>query len=256
MAEDISDKLESIKIVAQEYADQSVGSLTVATTHTQARYVLPNTILNFTRKFNNISFHMQQGSPVDICENLSKGKVDLAIASEGMDSYDNLIVIPCFRWNRTIVARPDHPLASSAPLTLEKLSQYPLVTYTRGFTGRYQLGNAFANQGLTPDIRFTASDADTIKAYVRMKLGVGVISSLAYDIDVDSDLVAIDASHLFEPTVTKFALKRGVSIRSYMYGFMKLFSPHLTDSLINQALSTKSNAEVTEIFSKIDIPHY
>lgn len=256
MAEEIADKLESIKRVAQEYADDSIGSLTIATTHTQARYVLPNTILNFTRKFSGVSFHMEQGTPIQICESASKGTVDLAIASEGMESYDNLIVIPCYSWNRTVVVRSDHPLASSTPLTLEKLSQYPIVTYIRGFTGRHQFDNAFEDEGLTPDIMFTASDADIIKAYVRMKLGVGIIASLAYDIEADSDLIAIDASHLFEPTVTKIALKRGVTIRNYMYDFIKLFSPHLTDSLINQAVKSKSSVEVEELFSEIEIPHY
>jgi len=181
---------------------------------------------------------------------------DLAITSQGMESYDNLIVIPCYSWNRTVVVCSDHPLASSTPLTLEKLSQYPIVTYIKGFTGRNQLDNAFEIKGLTPDIVFTASDADTIKAYVRMKLGVGIIASLAYDIDVDSDLVALDVSHLFEPTVTKIALKRGVTIRNYIYEFIKLFSPHLTDNIISLVLHAKSNAEIDEFFLDIDLPHY
>tara|TARA_R110002050_G_scaffold57423_5_gene129191 strand:- start:108186 stop:109160 length:975 start_codon:yes stop_codon:yes gene_type:complete len=256
MAEDVADKLESIKRVAQEFSDDSIGCLTIATTHTQARYALPETILSFTKKFSSVSFHMQQGTPIQICESASKGTVDLAIASEGMESFDNLIIIPCYSWNRTVVVRSDHPLASSTPLTLEKLSQYPIVTYIRGFTGRHQLDNAFESEGLTPDIMFTASDADIIKAYVRMKLGVGIIASLAYDSDADSDLVAIDASHLFEPTVTKIALKRGVTLRNYVYEFIKLFSPHLTDTIINQSIKAKSNTEVERLFSSIDVPHY
>lgn len=256
MAEEIADKLESIKRVAQEYSDDSIGSLTIATTHSQARYILPNAISNFTKKFSGVSFHMQQSNPIQVFESVSKGEVDLAIASEGMESYDNLIVIPCYIWNRTVVVRSDHPLASSTPLTLEKLSEYPLVTYIKGFTGRQQFDNAFESKNLTPNIIFTASDADTIKAYVRMELGVGIIASLAYDIDTDSDLVSIDASHLFEPTVTKIALKRGVTIRNYMYEFIKLFSPHLTDHLIDQVVKTKSHAEVQLLFSNIDLPHH
>tara|TARA_R110001606_G_C15402875_1_gene653446 strand:- start:1947 stop:2921 length:975 start_codon:yes stop_codon:yes gene_type:complete len=256
LAEEIADKIESIKRVAQEYSDDSIGSITIATTHTQARYVLPKTILDFTKKYSGVSFHMQQGTPIQICESVSKGMVDLAIASEGMESYDNLIVIPCFSWNRTVVVRSDHPLASSTPLTLDKLAQYPIVTYIKGFTGRHQFDNAFENEDLAPDIMFTASDADIIKTYVRMELGVGIIASLAYDIDVDSDLVALDASHLFEPTITKIALKRGVTLRNYTYEFIKLFSPHLTDNLIEHAVNTKSNTEIDELFSNIKHPHY
>lgn len=256
IAEEIIDKVGSIKLVAQEYSDDSIGSLTIATTHCQARYFLPDTILNFTKKYGGVSFHMEQGTPIQICESVSKGMVDLAIASQGMESYDNLLVIPCYSWNRTVIVRSDHPLASSTPLTLEKLSQYPVVTYIKGFTGRHQIDNAFEIKGLTPDIVFTASDADTIKAYVRMNLGVGVIASLAYDIDVDSDLVALDASHLFEPTVTKIVLKRGVTVRNYIYEFIKLFSPHLTDSLIHQVVSSKSNVEIDAFFSDVVLPHY
>lgn len=256
MAEEVIDKVGSIKRVAQDYVNDSIGSLTIATTHCQARYVLPNTILDFTKKYNGISFHMQQGAPIQICESVSKGMVDLAITSQGMELYDNLIIIPCYSWNRMVVVCSDHPLASSMPLTLEKLSQYPIVTYIRGFTGRQQIDNAFELEGLNPDIVFTASDADIIKAYVRMKLGVGIIANLAYDIDVDSDLVTIDVSHLFEPAVTKIALKRGVTNRNYIYEFIKLFAPHLTDSLINQAVNAKSNAEIDQFFTNIELPHY
>jgi len=256
MSQEIIDKVGSIKRIAQEYADDSIGSLTVAATHCQARYFLPDTILNFTKKYSGVSFHMQQGTPIQICESVSKGTADLAIASEGMESYDNLIIIPCYSWNRTVIVRSDHPLASSSPLTLQKLSQYPIVTYIKGFTGRHQIDNAFETEELTPDIVFTASDADTIKAYVRMKLGVGIIPTLAYDIDADPDLVALDASHLFEPTITKIVLKRGVTIRNYIYEFIKLFSPHLTDNIINQLVHAKSNAEIDDLFSNIDLPHF
>jgi LysR family cys regulon transcriptional activator len=256
MAQEVIDKVESIKKVAQEYTDDSIGSLTIATTHCQARYFLPDTIVNFTKKYSSVSFHMQQDTPKQICEAVSKGMVDLAITSEGMSSYDNLIVIPCYSWNRVVIVRPDHPLAASTPLTLQKLAQYPIVTYIKGFTGRIQLDNAFETEGLTPDIVSTASDSDTIKAYVRMKLGVGIIASLAYDINDDSDLVALDASHLFEPTVTKITLKRGITIRNYIYEFIKLFSPHLTDSIINQVVNAKSNAEIDDFFSKVELPHY
>lgn len=256
MAEEIIDKVESIKKVAQEYSDDSIGSLTIATTHCQARYILPETILSFTKKYSGVSFHMELDTPIQICESVSKGVVDLAITSQGMESYDNLIVIPCYSWNRTVVVRSDHPLASSTPLTLEKLSKYPIVTYLKGFTGRQQFDSAFEIEGLTPDIVFTASDTDVIKAYVRMKLGIGIIASIAYDKEVDSDLVAIDVSHLFESTITKIALKRGVTIRNYVYEFIKLFSPHLTDSHITQALNTKSNSEIDEFFSNVDLPHY
>jgi len=256
MAAEILDKIESIKCVAQEYANEEHGSLTIATTHSQARYVLPKTILNFTNKHSAVSFHLKQGDPYQVCELVSKGCVDISVASEAMEHFSNLIILPCYSWNRVVLIKQNHPLAKELPLTLEKLSKYPLVTYEKGFTGRCQFDMAFKKANLEPNVMLTASDADIIKAYVKMDLGVGVIASVAYDLADDSELVSIDASHLFEDCVTKIALRKGTILRSYMYDFIELFAPHLTreviDCLMHRGNAISQSPKSHEVLS---IPH-
>ena len=256
IAAEVSDRIEGIKRIAQEYSNESHGSLTIATTHTQARYVLPKTILDFTNKFSDVSFHMQQGTPIQISESASNGSVDFAIASEAMEQFSNLVTMPCYSWNRILLVRSDHPLVNEENLTLKKIAEYPLVTYINGFTGRYQLDNAFKKASVTPKIMFTAADADIIKAYVKMKLGVGIIASVAYEPEFDADLVSIDVSHLFDTCITKIAVKRGVTLRKYMYEFIALFAPHLTENLIDAAMGTKNNDELNQLFKGVTVPHY
>lgn len=256
MAEEVLNTVESIKSVAEEYANETNGSLTIATTHTQARYVLPKTIINFTDKHQSVSFNLKQGNPYQVFEMVSKGFVDIAVASEAMEHFSNLITLPSYSWNRVVLVKKDHPLVRDLPLTLEKLSKYPLVTYENGFTGRYQVDKAFQAAGLEPDIMLTASDADIIKAYVKMELGVGVIASVAYDPNDDSELVSIDAGHLFEDCVTKIALRKGVILRNYMYDFIELFAPHLTRDVVDAMLHKGSLSDSTESFDTLTIPHF
>lgn len=256
MASEVLDRVNNIKSVAKEFSGEISGKLTIATTHTQARYVLPRTIMHFTNMHESVGFHLKQGNPYQAFEMVSKGMVDFAIASEAMDDFSNLITFPCYSWNRLVLVKRDHPLASGAPITLEQLSKYPLVTYENGFTGRYQLNNAFQKAGLEPTIMLTASDADIIKAYVKMDLGVGVIASVAYDPDDDCDLVSIDVRELFDDCVAKLAIRKGVSLRSYMYDFIELFSPHLSRDIVERTLAKPSSEEVFSIMHKLDIPHY
>jgi len=150
----------------------------------------------------------------------------------------------------------DHPLANVTSLTLETLAEYPIVTYVFGFTGRSQLDQAFQKEGLSPNLVFTASDADVIKTYVKMNLGVGIVASMAYDPKIDTDLVSIDASHLFEPSVTRIGFRRGTFLRAYMYEFIRLFAPHLTQEIIQQSMRTKTKQELEEIFKDIELPDY
>lgn len=255
MAAEVLDTVESIKCVAEEYANETNGSLTIATTHTQARYVLPKTIIPFTEKHKTISFNLKQGNPYQVFEMVSKGTVDLSVASEAMENFSNLITLPCYSWNRVVLVKKDHPLVRELPLTLEKLSKYPLVTYENGFTGRYQVDKAFQDAALEPEVMLTASDADIIKAYVKMDLGVGVIASVAYDPNDDSELVSIDASHLFEDCVTKIALRKGVILRSYMYDFIELFAPHLTREVVDGMLHKGNMSQSSESFDTLAIPH-
>ncbi|MEL7400608.1 MAG: HTH-type transcriptional regulator CysB, partial [Pseudomonadota bacterium] len=231
VAGEILRKVESIKQVAQEFSDESKGSLSIATTHTQARYALPGVIESFMQKYPEVSLHMHQGTPMQISEMAANGTTDFAIATEALELFSDLIMMPCYRWNRSILVPRNHPLAQNPRPSLEQIAAYPLVTYVFGFTGRSKLDEAFKSRGLTPRVAFTAADADVIKTYVRLGVGIGIVASMAINKDVDSDLVAIDASHLFAPSVTQIGFRKGTFLRGYMYDFIQAFAPHLTREL-------------------------
>jgi len=255
MAGEILDKVENVRQIAQEYCDQDRGTLSIATTHTQARYLLPDVISEFIRRYPDVALHMHQGTPVQISESASKGTVDLAIATEAMELFENLIMLPCYRWNRSVVVKHDHPLANEDKLTLEKLAEYPIVTYVFGFTGRSQLDDAFNAEGYVPKVVFTAADADVIKTYVKLGIGVGIVASMAFDPEIDNELIAIDASHLFEASTTKIGLRRGTFLRGYMYEFIELFAPHLNKALVDEALNAKTNEEIEQLFAGVELPN-
>ncbi|MGR5050305.1 HTH-type transcriptional regulator CysB [Photobacterium damselae] len=254
IARDILSRVESIKSVAGEHTHPEVGTLNIATTHTQARYALPDVIQGFTARFPKVSLHMHQGTPSQIADAVAKGTTDFAIATEALHLYQDMIMLPCYHWNRSIVVRSDHPLAKKEQISIHDLANYSLVTYVFGFTGRSELDSAFNRAGLTPKIVFTATDADVIKTYVRLGIGVGVIASMAMDDERDQDLVAIDASHIFAASTTKIGFKKGSFLRTYMYDFMERFAPHLTRNVVDQAIALKSNAEIEEMFSTMELP--
>ncbi len=254
VAGQILQKVESIKQVAQEFSDEKKGSLAVATTHTQARYALPKTITEFIKSYPDVSLHMHQGTPMQISEMAADGTVDFAIATEAMTHFSDLIMMPCYRWNRSVIVPKDHPLTKVSKLTLKDIADYPIVTYVFGFTGRSKLDDAFAKEGLEPKVVFTAVDSDVIKAYVRLNLGVGIVATMAYEPDVDKDLVVLDASHLFEPSTTKIGFRKGTFLRGYMFDFIHLFAPHLTKDVIKQVLECGSRAEIDEIFTHQELP--
>jgi LysR family cys regulon transcriptional activator len=253
-AGEILRKAESIKQVAQEFSNEKKGSLALATTHTQARYALPGVIQNFIESYPDVSLHMHQGTPMQISEMAADGTVDFAIATEALELFSDLIMMPCYRWNRSIIVPKDHPLCQVSELTLEDVAEHPIVTYVFGFTGRSKLDEAFIEKGLAPKVVFTAADADVIKTYVRLGLGVGIVASMAYDKELDSDLVSLDASHLFHSSITKIGFRRGTFLRGYMYEFIQQFAPHLTKDVVSQALSCHSKAELEELFSHIELP--
>ncbi|HIF9134209.1 TPA: HTH-type transcriptional regulator CysB [Photobacterium damselae] len=254
IARDILSRVESIKSVAGEHTHPEVGTLNIATTHTQARYALPDVIQGFTARFPKVSLHMHQGTPSQIADAVAKGTTDFAIATEALHLYQDMIMLPCYHWNRSIVVRADHPLAKKEKISIHDLANYSLVTYVFGFTGRSELDSAFNRAGLTPKIVFTATDADVIKTYVRLGIGVGVIASMAMDDERDQDLVAIDASHIFAASTTKIGFKKGSFLRTYMYDFMERFASHLTRNVVDQAIALKSNAEIEEMFSTMELP--
>ncbi len=253
-AGEILHKIDNIKSLADEYRDQTQGSLSVATTHTQCRYVLPPVISQFIEKFPNVALHMHQGTPQQIAASAADGVADFAIATEALALYRDLVMMPCYRWMRAMLLPKSHPLCEESKLTLRQIAEFPIVTYNFGFTGRSKLDEAFKAQDLKPQVVFTAADADVIKTYVRLGLGIGIVAKMAHDPVVDADLVAVDASHLFEASVTKIGFRRGTFLRSYMFDFMEMFAPHLTRDLVQAVTATASNAEAEELFARIELP--
>ena len=249
-------KVESIKHVAQEYSDEKRGALSIATTHTQARYVLPDVIRSFIAKYPEVSLHMNQGTPMQISEMAADGTVDFAIATEALELFSDLVMMPCYRWNRCVLVPKDHALTQLSELTLADVAEHPIVTYVFGFTGRSRLDEAFVTAGLTPRVVFTAADADVIKTYVRLGLGIGIVADMAYDETLDDDLVALDARHLFSSSTTSIGCRKGTFLRGYMYDFISDFAPHLTREVVQEAFKRKTRAELEDLFGELKLPEY
>ena len=255
LAEEVLRKLEDIRAIAGEFSDSRRGSLAIATTHTQCRYVLPAVISRFIQHYPDVALHMHQGTPMQISRLAANGTADFAIATEALELFEDLVMMPCYRWNRAVLVPKEHPLATqdSCTLTHEQLASYPLVTYTFGFTGRSKLDEAFSSRNLEPRVVFTAADADVIKTYVRLGLGVGIVAKMAWDKDADSDLVALDAGHLFEPSVTRIGFRRDAFLRGYMYDFIEMWAPHLDAQLVNEAVKCRLPSELDALFTGVKI---
>lgn len=236
ISERILREVDNISRVASEFRETDRGVLRLATTHTQARYALPESIRRFKGRYPDVSLHIHQGSPPQIAQWAANGEADFAIATEAMEHFEELIMLPCYHWNRCVLVPPDHPLTQVRPLTLRAIAAYPIVTYTFGFTGRSRLDQAFKSQGLEPNVVLTAVDADVIKTYVRLGLGAGIIARMAHDPEEDQDLVALDAGHLFRPSTTHIGFRRGTFMRAYMYEFMRLFVPHLDRETVEKVV--------------------
>ncbi len=256
IAGDVLRKIDSIKQLSQEYSDPARGSLSIATTHTQARYALPPVIESFIDRYPGVALHMHQGTPLQISEMAADGSVDFAIATEALELFTDLLMMPCYRWNRCILVPRDHPLTESRKLTIEEVAEHPIVTYVFGFTGRSRLDEAFNDKGLVPRVVFTATDADVIKTYVRLGLGIGIVAHMAYDPEEDKDLVALDASHLFKASVTSIGFRRGTYLRGYMYDFMERFAPHLTRDVVDAACAIHGREELEQYFAGVKLPEY
>ena len=252
LAARIMDDVRAIKHVGKEYSTPGSGSLSLATTHTQARYRLPPVVRTFTQRYPGVRLNIQQGTPPQIAQMTSNNEVDCCIATEAIELFEDLVMLPCYRWNRCILTPCDHPLREEQPLTLEAVAEYPIVTYVFGFTGRSKLDKAFAAADLEPNVVLTAADADVIKTYVRLGLGVGIVAKMAYDPRIDTDLCALDASHLFEPSVTHFGLRRDSILPGYLYDFMEMFAPHLKRELVAKAISEPVPANAKNLFE--DVP--
>ncbi|MBA3582654.1 MAG: HTH-type transcriptional regulator CysB [Gammaproteobacteria bacterium] len=255
-AEHVLKEVENIKNLAAEFRHASRGTLNIATTHTQARYLLPPVVQKFRGRYPDVDLHFHQGTPRSISEMAVSAEVDFAIATEAIALYSDLIMMPCYRWNRCLVVPAQHPLTQLKTVSIQDLAQHPLVTYVSGLTGRGQVDDAFKNAGLTANVVFTATDADVIKTYVRLGLGVGLIARMAYLPEEDKDLVKIDVSHLFAGSITKIAFRRGMFIRAYMYAFMQLFATHLDRDTVDAVVACHNQEEVDALFENITLPEY
>ncbi len=230
-------EVHSIKSLSEELRDETRGALSIGTTHTQARYVLPGVIKSFRERYPEIRLHLHQGTSEQIAEMAQLERIDFAIATGSQQLFADMVLLPCYRWHRCVVVPRGHKLAGTERLTLKDVAEHPIVTYVFGFTGPSSLHEIFARANLVPDVVLTARDADVIKTYVRLGLGVGIVASMAIEQEEDRDLVTIDASHLFPAHVTWVGFPRGLLLRKFMYEFLQLFAPHLNRRLVDRAQS-------------------
>ncbi|BBU97027.1 LysR substrate-binding domain-containing protein [Providencia hangzhouensis] len=232
---DILAQFDKIKSIVSHEDSTIKQNLHIATTHTQIRYKLPQVIERFNTRYPNISLHFHQGAPAQIAEMVNNGDVDFAIATESMHLYDDLLVMPCYQWSRSIIVPHDHPLAQCEQLKIEDLAGYPLITYVFGFTGHSKLDQVFYQHKLTPNVVLTAVDTEIIKYYVKRGAGVGIISTVAFDPEEDSEaLRCIDISHLVKPSYTHVCINRHMHLKDYMYDFISHYAPHLDLNYIHQ----------------------
>ncbi len=229
---------ESLKAVGREFGKEDTGVLSIATTPTLARYALPDAVQRFVQRHTRVRLNLREGSPEQIMELVASGAVDLSIVTELYVAPESLVLLPCCQWNRGLITPPGHPLLAEKQLTLEAVARYPLVTYDFAFSPQSPVGKAFEARGLKPNITLTAVDADVIKSYVELGVGVGIIARMAFDPARDSGLRLIDASHLFEPSTTRVAVRRNAYLRRYVYDFIELFAPHLSRSVVEKTMRT------------------
>jgi len=242
IAERILAEAANMKRAGEEFANEKLGTLTVATTHTQARYALPRAVAAFKKRYPDVRLVLHQGNPTQICEMVLAGEADFAIATESIAEYADLVSLPCYQWNRCVVVPPAHPLLKVKPLTLEAIARYPVITYDFAFTGRSLINRAFEKRGLEPNVVLTALDSDVIKTYVELGLGVGILASMGFDAKRDRGLHALDASHLFESSTTRLGIKRGAWLRRYAYDFIELFAPSLSRDLVEKTVLEKAGS--------------
>jgi LysR family cys regulon transcriptional activator len=253
-AQRILKEAQSIRDLSTELRDEGRGSLSIGTTHTQARYVLPDVIREFRNRYPNVRLNLHQGTSEQIAEMVAQDRIDCAIATGSEQLFTELTLLPCYRWYRTVIVPRSHPLGATAGrLTLRTLSAYPIITYTFSFAGPSSLQEAFTRAGLTPNVAITARDADVIETYVRLGLGVGIVAHMAIN-ENDPDLVAIDASHLFAAHTTWIGFRRGTLLRKYMYDFAQLLAPHLDRRLVDRAHRAVTPEETAQMFADIELP--
>lgn len=237
IAERMLRDMANLRQVGDEFAKEAEGSFSIATTHTQARYALPPVVRDFMQAYPGVKLSLHQGNPRQVCEMVLSGEADIAIATEAIAENEDLVILPCYQWNRCVIAPLKHPILDVHPLTLEEIARWPIVTYDDAFTGRGQINKAFLGRGLRPNVVLTALDSDVIKTYVGMGLGIGIVARMAFDPTADKNIGMMDAGHLFETATTRIGLRRNAYLRGYAYGFIERFAPHLTRRMIETSLA-------------------
>ena len=237
---------DNLKRAGDDFASQDRGTLTIAATHSQARYALPAAVRDFSAAHPQVALHLHQGTPRQVAELLLSGEADIGVATEALADYSELLALPCYQWTHKVIVPKGHALAvetdAGQPLTLQRLADYPIITYEPGYTGRRHIDEAFKQRGLAVNLVLSAMDADVIKTYVELGMGVGIIAAMAYDEERDLKLSAIEARHLFATNMTRVGLRRGSFLRSYVYDFIQTFAPPLTPQVVRRALDDEPGA--------------
>jgi LysR family cys regulon transcriptional activator len=253
-AQRILGEIKSIKRLSDDLRNEAGGTLSIGTTHTQARYVLPEVIRAFRARYPAVQLHLHQGTSEQIAALMERDQIDFAIATGSHELFPDTTLLPLYRWHRTVAVPRGHPLTREKRLTLKALAQYPIVTYSFSFSGPSSLNQIFAAAGLEPDVALTARDADVIKTYVRLGLGVGIVATVAIESDADGDLVALDASHIFPVHTTWVGFRRGTLLRKYMYEFLHALGAHLDRRSVDRARELPTPGEIERYFASIELP--
>ena len=233
---------DNLRRAGEDFAQADRGTLTIAATHSQARYALPTVVRDFRQQHPDVVLHLHQGSPQQVADMLLRGEADIGLATETLAEVAELVALPCYRWTHRVIVPAGHALAGAGPLTLKRLAEQPLITYEAGYTGRRHIDEAFARAGLSPQVILTAMDADVIKTYVELGLGVGIVAAIAVDEARDTGLVALEAGHLFPANLTRLAVRRGALLRAYAYRFIETFAPPLTRAVVERAVQSDPGA--------------
>ncbi len=252
---DLLNHARNIKRAAREFSDSNRGSLTIATTHTQAQFILPPILQGFARQYPQIELRVHQGNPRAMCKLAANNQVDFVIASEVIDERGELVTIPAYRWNRYIVVPPKHELTRIEKVSLADLASFPILTYMLGLTGRSQLDKAFQHASLEPRVAFTATNSDVIKTYVRLGMGAGIIAEMARR-DDDTDLAFIDASHLFPDSMIKIGFRHSRHISPYQFDFLHRVAPHIDLETIKQVAVSRTAEEREDLMRQAQVPSY
>jgi LysR family transcriptional regulator, cys regulon transcriptional activator len=251
----IMQEVDNIRSLASDYFHEEEGTLSIATTHTQARYVLPDVIREFRKRYPKVTLNLHQGTSEQIADMVAANEIDFAIATGSRDLFSELLLVPSYHWDRKIIVPKDHELARREDrVTLKDLAEYPLVTYVFSFGGHSSLKKAFADEGLEPDVVFTARDADVIKTYVRMGLGVGIVASMAEDCDDRKDLASLPADGLFPRSTTWIGFRKESVLRRYMLDFVQLFAPHITPDQLENARHARNQEDIDALFGGSALP--